>query len=121
MEKAAEKKTFKQKVSDEMKIWKETFKNLKKDLSEDPEKAGTFIAGALSLVGGLIGIGISLARNSNDENRIEDDFVGSYWNLDIDVTNQQLLELNQLMIDEGISKGEALNRLGWLKEEKKRK
>lgn len=121
MKNKTEKKTFKQKISEEVQIWKQTFKNLKTELSKDPEKAGTFIAGAISLISGLIFVGSSLARNGNEENRIEDDFVGSYWNLDIDVTNQQLLELNQLMIDEGISKGEALNRLGWLKEEKKRK
>lgn len=121
MEKTTEKKTFKQKVSEELSIWKMTFKNLKKEMSENPETAGSLIVAAGSILVGGIGLAASLLKKNDEVNRINDDFVGSYWDLDIDLTNQRLLEMNQKMIDEGISKGEALDQLGWLKNEKKRK
>ena len=122
MDKMADKKTLKRKVSDEMKVWKLTFKNLKKELSEDPEKAGSFVMAVGSIAVGLGGLIFSLARKDDESCRIHDDFVGSYYVTDHPLNNRELLEVNRKLMDENINSiGEALDELGYLKDEKKRK
>ncbi len=52
--------------------------------------------------------------------RVEDDVTGQYFLTDHPLTNDEILELGEKMID-GESKGEALRDMGVLRKEKRRK
>lgn len=121
-EKKVEKKTFKEKVSEEVKVWKMTFNNLKKDLSENPEKLGGLIGGAVTLGIGIFGLALGAANRREESCRIHDEQVGFDWVTDHPLTNQELLEVNRRLYEGQVdSLGEALRQEGYLKDEKKRK
>lgn len=69
---------------------------------------GSFLIGAVDLIGGK--------QPATFDPRTKE-----WLNLDHNMTNDEIVESNRIMREEGVTKAEALNEMGLLKEEKKRK
>ena len=74
----------------------------------------TVLPGIVAVIGGAIG-----GRNP-EACLVEDDVTGLDFKTKHPMTNKEILELGDRMID-GQSKGDALNEMGLLKKEKKRR
>ncbi len=76
----------------------------------------------VSMVGSLAFKGLSMLAGANQNDRClsEDDVTGEEFMLKHPLTNNEILELGSRMID-GESKGEALNDMGLLRKERRRK
>lgn len=75
----------------------------------------SILMGAPIVLGGLAAIGGKNNPSTYDPEMNE------YLNLDHKLTNQELVQANKLRREEGITKAEALNEMGVLRYEKKRK
>ena len=112
-------------------------KNLKDSAKEKAvnakEKVGKFFEENKEVTSGLISFGFTLlpavvvaiggaiAGSKNPEAcLVEDDVTGLDFKTKHPMTNKEILELGDRMID-GQSKGDALNEMGLLKKEKKRR
>jgi len=116
------KKTLKEKIHDELTVWKEAGKIFLNDLKEHPEAIGGIVTGLIT----TIGAGIAIAGNRRDKAeescRIHESITGFDWVTTHPLTNQELLEVNRRLYDEQINGlGEALEAEGYLKKEKKRR
>jgi len=112
----------KKKAKEETIVLKETGKILWNNLKDNPEKFGTFIGAAGSLIIGGIGFISAAANRSEERCRIHDEQTGFDWNTTHELTNQELLKVNKRLYDEQIKGlGEALEAEGYLKKEKKRR
>lgn len=69
---------------------------------------GSFLIGAADLIGGK--------QPATFDPRTKE-----WLNLDHNMTNSEIVEANKIMREEGVTKAEALDEMGLLKEEKKRK
>ena len=76
----------------------------------------------VSMVGSLTFKGLSMlaGANQNDRCLVEDDVTGEDFMVKHPLRNDEILELGSRMID-GESKGEALNEMGLLRHERRRK
>ena len=75
----------------------------------------SILMGAPIVLGGLAAIGGDKHPSTYDP------YMNEYLNLDHKLTNQELVQANKIMREEDVSKAEALNEMGVLKYEKKRK
>ena len=116
-----QKVSFKEKVQRKVDEWK-TFKKKALDyFDEHPEAFGTVIAGLFTLILGGAGIVANRASKNEEKCRIEDERIGSYWVTDHPLTNSELMEVNNRMLEMQYEDvGFALEDLGFLKDEKKR-
>ncbi len=115
------KKTWKEKVHDELTVWKETGKIIWNNLKEHPEAIGYFVSGLITIGGAGIAL-ISNQQNKVEEGcKIHDEMTGFDWVTDHKLTNQEKLEVNGLIDNDGYSLGHALDTCGYLKKEKKRR
>lgn len=116
------KKTFKEKIHDELAVWKETGKIFWNNLKEHPEAIGYFVSGLITIGGAGIAL-ISNQQNKVEEGcKIHDEMTGFDWVTTHPLTNQELMEVNRKLYDEQIkSLGQALDEAGYLKKEKKRR
>lgn len=73
------------------------------------------------LMGAPIVLGGLAAISGNNNPSTYDPETNEYLNLDHKLTNQELVQANKIMREEDVSKAEALNEMGVLKYEKKRK
>ena len=91
-----------------------------KFLSDHPQLIIPIISG----VGMLISGGYRIAANGNKEYmehcRVQDEVTEEYFLTNHPLTNTEILELGERMID-GQTKGDALNSMGLLRNENKRK
>ena len=115
------KKTWKEKVRDELIVWKETGKIFWNNLKEHPEKIGSFITGVITIGGGIIMFIGNPMEKAEENCRIHDEMTGLDWVTNHKLTNQEKLEVNGLIDNDGYSLGHALDTCGYLKKEKKRK
>lgn len=116
------KKTWKEKVHDELTVWKETGKIFWNNLKEHPEAIGYFVSGMITIGGAGIAL-IGNQKSKEEEScRIHESITGFDWVTTHPLTNQELLEVNRRLYDEQIKGlGEALEAEGYLKKEKKRR
>lgn len=92
---------------------------IKKTWNEDPKSIMPFVYGGLAITYGVIKTMLGMAQNDNV--RIKDDVTGLDYIASHRPTNDEILELSNRMTYQGQSKGEALNEMGLLKDEKRRK
>ena len=114
---------------------KEKARNLKDSVKEKAvaakEKAGQFfdehedVMGALITFGftalpGIVAVVGGIIGKNAEGSYVEDDVTGLEFRTKHNLTNKEILELGDRMID-GQTKGDALNEMGLLKKEKKRR
>ena len=87
-------------------------------MSKNPAMVATIIP----MVGSLAFKGLSMLAGANQNDRClsEDDVTGEEFMLKHPLRNDEILELGSRMVD-GESKGEALNDMGLLRKERRRK
>lgn len=108
-----EKKSFGQKV-------KEVGKAIGEVLVKNPMLLIPVVSGVFGIVGKVLNIAAGNGHNWNEHYLSEDDVTGEEYRLRHPMTNSEILELSERMID-GQPKGEALEDMGLLKNEKRRK
>lgn len=87
---------------------------------ENPQISLTILSGFGMLVAGGAKALLGSGSNKLDKCRVQDDVTEEYFVTTHPLTNDEILELGERMID-GESKGKALKDMGVLREEKKRK
>lgn len=116
-----QKVSFKEKVQNWFKGFKLKLKKTSDYLDENPEKAGALFGGLVTLGIGLYAMVAGAAAKEEEKCRIEDEYIGSYWVTDHPLTNKELMELNNRMLEsQYYNLGKALDECGYLKDEKKR-
>lgn len=108
-----EKQSFGQKV-------KEVGKAIAEVLVKNPVMIIPVVSGVLGIVGKVASIAMGGGHNWNEHYLSEDDVTGEEFRLRHPMTNSEILELGDRMID-GQSKGDALEDMGLLRNERRRK
>ena len=91
-------------------------KFLKEEITNHPEVIGSIITGTI----GAIAVIVRGSQGRTEEKcRIHDELTGFDWLTIHELTNQEKLEANGLMDNDGYSLGHALDACGYLKKEKK--
>ena len=117
-----QKVSFKDKVREKIEEWKKFKKKASEYFEEHPEAFGTVVGGIITIILGGAGIIARQASKSDENCRIEDEYIGSYWVTDHPLTNRELMEVNNRMLEMQYENlGQALYECGYLKDEKKRK
>ena len=96
-------------------------------LNEHEEMGKLVVYGLVGVIGGIV-TGISTISNVASGSptntlpscRVEDEITGLEFRTKRPLTNEQIIELGDRMID-GQTKGDALNEMGMLKKERKRR
>lgn len=98
-------------------IWKrkEDFKFAVDYFDKNPEKFGTLIAALFGITVGSITMIKSSVNAKEEKCKVSDYLTGACWVTEYPLTNEDWLKINDLMNSEGISLGQALNKLGYLK------
>lgn len=97
------------------------FRNRVVDVAlENPQISLTILSGLGMLVAGGAKMLLGSGNNKQDKCRVQDDVTEEYFVTTHPLTNDEILELGERMVD-GESKGKALKDMGVLKEERKRK
>ena len=120
------KEKIKAKASELKSKVKEKFEQFGAYLDEHEEMGKLVVYGTMGVIGGLV-TGISTVSsmasgsptNTIPSCRVEDDVTGLEFRTKRPLTNDQILELGERMID-GQTKGNALYEMGVLKKERKR-
>ena len=102
---------------------KKTKENVKEVISffgEHPEVVMPILSGLGMLTSGVVMYANKKEKDSVDACLVEDDVTGLNFRTRHSLTNAEILELGDRMID-GQTKGNALNDMGLLKDEKKRR
>lgn len=112
-EQVQEKQSFGQKV-------KEVGKAVGEVLSKNPMMIIPVISGIFGIVGKIVSIAAGNGRCWNEHYLSEDEISGESYRLKHPMTNSEILELSDRMVD-GETKGEALDNMGLLKKERRRR
>ncbi len=89
-------------------------------LVENPQFTLPFLSGLGMFIAGGGKMLINAERRQAEKCRVKDDVTEEYFMTEHPLTNGEILELNERMID-GQTKGYALNEMGLLRKEKRRK
>lgn len=108
-----EKQSFSQKV-------KEVGKAISEVLVKNPMLIIPVVSGIFGIVGKVLSIAAGGGHDWNEHYLSEDDVTGEEYRLRHPMTNAEILELSDRMVD-GQTKGEALDDMGLLRNEKRRK
>ena len=87
---------------------------------ENPQLTLPLLSGIGMLFGGGVKLAMNARKNRLKDCEFEDDFTGGTYRTSHPLTNDEILELERQM-NGGKSKGEALNDMGVLRKEKRRK
>lgn len=98
----------------------EEFISIGKFLKEHPEHMVTTVTGAIGIVVTATGFAIKCFSGNSENCYVPDEVTGMNYLTDHPLTNSEIMELSDRMID-GESTGEALTNMGVLKNEKKRR
>lgn len=88
--------------------------NLMKFLGEHPELVMPLISGLTMLIGGGLKIASNSANKRLEKCKVKDDVTGEYYITDHPLTNEEILELSDRMVD-GETKGNALKEMDLLR------
>ena len=120
MEIKLKKDELKQKVNEVVEKGKEKLKKIGGFFGEHPETIPASIMFGLSVITAIAGAARGSSQKQLERCKVEDDVTGLDFLTTHPMTNGEILELGERMID-GQPKGDALADMGLLKKEKRRK